>query len=51
MKARNLEAGDVLLVKGKKFVVKKAAIKAGKVIAETSGGHLTFNPDEELTIE
>lgn len=51
MQARNLEAGDVLLVRGKKFVVKKVVIRAGKVIVETSGGHLTLKPDEEVSVE
>lgn len=51
MQARYLTAGDVILRNGKKFVVKKVAFKDGKVIAETSGGHLTFKPEEELTVD
>ena len=38
MKARNLEVGDVLLVKGKKFVVKKVTIKAGRLLLKRQGG-------------
>lgn len=51
MEARNLGAGDVILIRGKKFVIKKVHFENGKVVTETSGGHLTFKPNESVETE
>jgi len=51
MKARYITVGDVLIYKGKAAVVKKVEIVSGKVQLETSAGHFSYNPEQEVEVE
>ena len=51
MKARFISAGDILIYKGKPALVKKVKIVSGKIQVETTQGHLTFNPENEVEVE
>lgn len=52
VKARTLEVGDVIILKQKKkFIIKMVRISDGRVLVETSGGHLSFKPDDMVEIE
>jgi len=51
VKARTLEVGDAILKHKKKFVIKMVRISDGRVLVETSGGHLSFKPDDMVEIE
>lgn len=51
MKARFITAGDVIIYKGKAAIVKKVSFVSGKVQLETSAGHFSYNPDQEVEVE
>lgn len=51
MKARFLTAGDVFIYKGKAAIVKKVTVVSGKIQLETSVGHFSLNPEQEVEVE
>ena len=51
MKARFIVVGDILIYKGKAAVVKKVVIVSGKIQLETSAGHFSYNPEQEVEVE
>ena len=51
MEARKLEAGDVIIQKGKAVVVKKVSFERGRIVINTSEGRFTFAPNEEVEVE
>ena len=51
MEARYLEKGDTIIRGGKRFTVMAVAIKRKRIIVQTSGGRLSYKPDEQVIIE
>lgn len=51
MEARYLVKGDTILRNGKRFTVNSVKINRKRIIVQTSGGRLSFRPDEQVLID